>query len=231
MCGARGNHIERIAEDVAEHNREYLRGRAVFREPTALHRAHALPEGVHLHDVRPGGKQLMREIHQLLCGDQRLFKERAPAAREEKEHRVLRRQICREAEHLLRRRERVLVRHGVSRLHAGDAREIAHHMIVFRNHNPAVDALPEHVRRRTRHLPRRLADRGEHNAPSGEPMSMQRLLHCRVRQDCRQGLLDDAVGIAAQIHDHRSPFLYRLLIIAQISPSELRVCQAASFLL
>ena len=76
-----------------------------------------------------------------------------------------------------------------------------------------------------------VADRGEHNAPSGEPMSMQRLLHCRVRQDCRHGLLDDAVGIAAQIHDHRSPFLYRLLIIAQISPSELRVCQAASFLL
>jgi len=92
-------------------------------------------------------------------------------------------------------------------------------MIVFCNHNAAVNALPEHVRRRTRHLPRRLADCGEHNAPCRECVPCECLFHRRIGQNLCQGLLDDAVCIAPQIHDDPS------------FSSELRARHPFSFLL
>ena len=191
-----------------------MRGGAVRSEPSPLDRAHTLSEGVHLDDVRAGGEQLFRELRELRRRDQRLLKERTAAAREEKEHGVLRREVLRETQCLRGRRKRVLIGHGMPRLHAAYMRDLPHHMIVFRDHKPRVDALPEHIRRRARHLPRRLADRDEHNAPPQECVPRERLLHRRIRQDCRETLLDDSIGIAAQVHDDLSLPIF-FLIIAQ----------------
>ena len=83
-------------------------------------------------------------------------------------------------------------------------------MIVFRDHNPRVDALPEYIRRRTRHLPRRLANRDEHNAPRRECVPHKRFFHRRVGQNRRETLLDNRVCIAPQIHDDRSFSVFSL---------------------
>ena len=201
--GSRGDHVERVAEDVAEHDREHPRGRTMLCKAAALHRAHALSERIHCNDVRARGEQLLREISQLLCGDERLLKERTAAAREQEEHGVLCREVLRQRKCLARGGKRSLVGHGMPRLHAGDARDLAHHMIVFCNHNAAVDALPERIRRRARHLPRRLSNCDEDNPPRAEAMSPECLLHRRIRQNRCNRLLDNPVRIFSQIHDDR----------------------------
>ena len=85
----RCNHVQRVAEDVAEHDGQHLGGGAVCAEPPALHGTHALSQSVYLHDVRPRCEQVMCERGQFLHGNERLFKKGAPAAREEKEHRII----------------------------------------------------------------------------------------------------------------------------------------------
>ena len=185
MRGARGDHVERVAEDVAEDDREHARRCAVLCEPPALHRAHALAQRIHRDNIRARGEQLLCEVSELCSRNERLLKERTAAAREEKEHCILCREVLRQRERLARCGERVLIGHGMPRLHAAHMRDLAHHMIVFRNHDAAVDALAKHICCRARHLPRRLANRDEYDTPVCKDMPLQRLLHRRIRQDLR----------------------------------------------
>ena len=60
-----------------------MRGGAVCAEPPALDRAHTLADGVHLDNGCTRCEQVFSERGQLCGRDERLFKEGAPAAREE----------------------------------------------------------------------------------------------------------------------------------------------------
>ena len=186
VCGARCDHIERIAENIAQHNRKDLRGRTVLCKPPALHGTHPLAQCIHRYDVRARGEQLLRQILQLVRRDQRLFKERTPTAREEEKHCILRREPFGQVKRLLRRRKRIRIRHGMSRLMADNIRYIALDMSILCNDNAALNTTAELIRCRTRHLPHRLADRDQHNAPRAERMPAQSLLHRRIRQNRRQ---------------------------------------------
>ena len=155
-------------------------------KPPALHGTHPLAQRIHRHDVRARGEQLLRQILQLLRRDQRLLKERTSAAREEEKHCVLRREPFGQVKCLLRRRKRIRIRHGMPRLMAGNIRYIALDMSILCNDNATVNTTAELTRCRTRHLPRRLADRDQHNAPRAERMPTQSLLHRRIRQNRRQ---------------------------------------------
>ena len=70
-------------------------------------------------------------------------------------------------------------------------------MTVLRDDKPGVNAFAKYVRRRVRHLPRRLADSNEDDAPRAERMTSECLFYGGIRKDLREGLLDDAVGIAS----------------------------------
>ena len=155
-------------------------------KPPALHGTHSLAQRIHRHDVRARGEQLLRQIGQLLRRDQRLLKEGTPAAREEKEYRILPREPFGQVKCLLRRRKRTRIRHGMSRLTAGNIRYIALDMSILCNDSAAVNTTAELIRCRTRHLPRRLADCDQHNAPRAERMPTQSLFHRRIRQNRRQ---------------------------------------------
>ena len=86
--GAGGDHVQRIAEDIAQDDIVYLRRGTKLRESSALDGRKPLPHRVHFHDVGAGSQQLIRDILQLRSRDQRAFKKSAAAAGEEKEHRI-----------------------------------------------------------------------------------------------------------------------------------------------
>ena len=86
---AAGDHIQRVAQNIAEHDAEHLRGRTVLCKPPALDPGQALANGVHLHDIGTAGKQLARDLLQLCAGDQRLLKQCTAAAGQQKQHRIL----------------------------------------------------------------------------------------------------------------------------------------------
>ena len=86
-------------------------------------------------------------------------------------------------------------------LTAEDARNLSHHMIVFRNDDAVVDAIPEHLCRCACHLPRGLSRRDEHDAPRRKCMPHERFFHRCIGQNGGERLLNDAVGILAQLHD------------------------------
>ena len=81
--------IQRVAQNIAEHDAEHLRGRTALCKPPALDPGQALANGVHLHDIGTAGKQLARDLLQLCAGDQRLLKQCTAAAGQQKQHRVL----------------------------------------------------------------------------------------------------------------------------------------------
>ena len=77
---ATGDHIQRIAQNIAEHDAEHLCRSTGLCEPPALDCGQPLADGIHLHNIRPTGKELVGNILQFLTGDKRLFKQGAAAA-------------------------------------------------------------------------------------------------------------------------------------------------------
>ena len=77
---ATGDHIQRIAQNIAEHDAEHLCRSTGLCEPPALDCGQPLADGVHLHNICPTGKELVGNILQFLTGDKRLFKQGAAAA-------------------------------------------------------------------------------------------------------------------------------------------------------
>ena len=84
----RGNHIQRVADDIREHDGKHLGRSAELGKPTALHRGEALADGVHLGDLRAGGQELTSDLCQLRRCHQGLFKECRAAAGHQEEHRI-----------------------------------------------------------------------------------------------------------------------------------------------
>ena len=77
---AAGDHIQRVAENVAQHDAEHLRGGARLGEPPTLHARKPLADCVHLDDICPAGQQLICDVLQFRGGEQRLLKQRTAAA-------------------------------------------------------------------------------------------------------------------------------------------------------
>ena len=88
-CRAAGDHIQRVAQNIAEHDAEHPCGSTVLREPPALDCGQPFADGVHLYNVGSAGKQLICDVLQLCAGDERFFKQGAAAAGKQEQHRVL----------------------------------------------------------------------------------------------------------------------------------------------
>ena len=86
---AAGDHIQRIAQNIAEHDAEHPCGRAVLSEPPALDSGQPLADGVHLHDIGSAGKELIGNVLQFPPETSGIFKQGAAAAGKQKQHRVL----------------------------------------------------------------------------------------------------------------------------------------------
>ena len=85
---AGGDHVQRVADDVAEHHGVDVRRGAGEGEAPALDGREALAQRVHLHDIGPAGQQLARDIGQLAGGDEGLLKERRAAAGKQEKYAV-----------------------------------------------------------------------------------------------------------------------------------------------
>ena len=189
-------------------------------EPPALHRRQPLADGVHLHDVRPGGQQLLRDVPQLLRRQQRPLKEGASAAGQQEQHRVLRRQALHRGDGGLRGPEGVLIRHRMARLIAHKAGNGALPVAVLGHHHAAAEG--HTLRRRAGHLPRRLPHGHQHHF-TGEFPALQRPAHCLVRQHRPNGPVRDPPGVPAQlvVHRHSSCHLFPNLTIPGGPPQAL----------
>ena len=203
---AGGDHVERVAEDVAEHNTEDLRRRAPQREPAPLDPTQSLADGVDLDDVRPAAEQLPGDLLQLGGLDQRLLKQRAPPAREQKQYCVL----CGKPLHQRKGRggagKAVLIRYRVAPLKAAHSGDLAPDMAVFGHHHPAVHPA-EGLDRRPGHLPGRLAGRDQQCSTAPGRKFPQRPPHRLVRQHRPQALPDDPVCVLPQLLFHISHLL------------------------
>ena len=189
---AGGDHIQRVAQDIGKDHGLDEAGPADLGEAAALDLGKALADGVDFHDVRAAGQQLAGDILQFLRRDERLFKQRAAAAGEEEEHRVLFRQVRHEIQRRPGAPEGVFIRYGMAGLEAGEVGDGAHHMIVFGDDHAVFDPVAEAVGGGFRHLPGRLAG-GHQQHPARELPAAQGALHGRVRLDGRDGLPDDPV--------------------------------------
>ena len=87
---AGSDHIQRIAQNIGKHNSLHMgRGAPLGKTPT-FDGGQPLADGIHLHNLRPTGQELVRDRLQLLTVHQRLFKQCAAAPGQQEQHRVLR---------------------------------------------------------------------------------------------------------------------------------------------
>ena len=189
----------------------YPRRGAGQREPPALHARKPLADRVHLHNVRTAGKELLRNVLQLLRRQQRLFQQRRTAAGQQKQHVV----PCAEVLHRVQRQRRgaeaVLIRHGMPRLTDHERVELPLGVSVFRDHHAAIDASMQDVQRCTRHLPRGFSHRDDD--PPAVPAQLepsQRFGNSRAGHNVAQRGADDLHCIVSHAL-HRS-FVLSLLL-------------------
>ena len=179
---AGGDHIQRIAQNVGQHDGKDLRGQAALGEPAALDRGEALAQRVHLHDVRAAGEQLLRDVRHLLRGDQRTFKQSRAAAREQEQHGIPLAQPADELQRAARGAVGILIRHGVARLEQLQRTDGTLDMVVFCDDCAAGDRRAQHVIGGLGHLPGGLAG-GDQDEPALRLLKLlQRAAHGGIRQ-------------------------------------------------
>ena len=203
---AAGDHIERVAENVAEHYAVHRGGRTGQREPPALDGRQPLADRVDLDNIRAAGQKLLRDGLQLLSGQQRFFKQRTAAAGEQEQHGVVRPQTADKRQRPLGGRKAVVVRHRMPGLAAGHAGQRPPDMAVFGDDDPAVHTAQ--LRQcGMRHLPRGLARRHEKYAPLRVKM-LQSAAHRLIRQNGPDGRCPNRFCALAQALLHCvAPFL------------------------
>ena len=198
---AGGDHIQRVAHDVRQDHRLHPRRGAPPGEPPTLYGGQPLADGVHLDDVRPAGQELVGDILKLLRRDQRLLEQRAPAAGEQEENRVLRLQTTGHFQDIPGAAKAPLVRHRVSRLAAYDAGDLAHNVAVFGQHDPAPEGPVQIPDGCGGHLPPGLAH-GCQIEVLRQADLRQRPAHRRVRTDCVDGRSDHRLRVPPQYLVH-----------------------------
>ncbi len=202
---AGGDHIQRIAQNVGQHDGEDLRGQAALGEPAALDRGEALAQRVHLHDVRAAGEQLLRDVRHLLRGDQRTFKQSRAAAREQEQHGIPLAQPADELQCAARGAVGILIRHGVARLEQLQRADGALDMVVFCDDCPAGDRRAQHVIGGLGHLPGGLTGSDQDEPALRLLKLLQRAAHGGIRQRVGQRLVDDGLRVLSEsLHDSSS---------------------------
>ena len=158
-----------------------------------------LSDGVHLHNVRSAGQQLIGDILKLLPGDQGLFKQGAPPAGQQENHGVLLRQAGHQVQRRLGAPEGVPVGDGVPPLITGAAGDFPGGVAVLGDHHAGVDSLPQAVLGGPGHLPGGLARRRQHH-PAGELPPLEGALHRRVGLNGLDCPGNDNLGVGTQAH-------------------------------
>ena len=200
---AAGDHVQRVAQNITEDDAEYVCRSAALCEPPSLDPGKPLADGVHLHDVGPAGKELMGDVLQFPAGEQRLFKQRAAAAREQKQYRVLCGQPLHQLQRLFGGRKAVFVRDGMAcfiTVHPGD---LAFDVAILGHDHAAVHPA-QCFHGGAGHLPSGLARRHQHHLAALGLKGFQCTADGLVRQDSAQAGPDDGVGIPSQrfVHPH-----------------------------
>ena len=199
--GAGGDHVQRVADDVGQNDRiDRCRG-AGLGKAAALDAGQALAHRVHLDDVGAAGQQLPGDVLQFPAGDQRLLKQRAAAAGQQKQHGVAGAQAADQFQRPAGGGKAVFVRHRVAGLVAGTAGQLALDMAVFRHHHAGGKPAAQAFHRGAGHLPGRLAG-GDQQHPAGERLVFQCAADGLVRQHRMDGLPDNGVGVGAQAAVH-----------------------------
>ena len=194
--------IQRIAEHIAEHDGQHMRGRAALGKAAALDGGKMLANGVDLHDVRAAGQKLPCDLRAVVQRHafKRLLKERRAAAGDQENHLVLRGHAIRQRQRRPRRRHAGLVRNRVSGLVDGHARDIALAVAVFGDDNALAEVLPQRLCRRVRHAPRGLSD-GNHGNGAVKTPPFQRAVNGGVGQNRPNRIVNDAFCIFRHMHD------------------------------
>ena len=204
---AGGDHIERVAQNVRQNDLEHPRRGAVLRKPPALDGGKALAHRVDLDNIRPAPQQLAGDALQLRAGHQRLFKQRAAPAREQKHDGIPGVQILGQRQRGAGGGKGVFVRQRVPGFIAGHAGQRALRVAVFGDDGPAVHA-GQHLQRGAGHLPGGLAGRHQQHAAGPRRKRCQRAAHRFVRQHGGNGLPHDALHPGAQFPIHTiTPFI------------------------
>ena len=199
--GAGGNHIQRIPQNIRQHNGKHPGRFAAFREAAALHRGQALADGVDLHNIRSTGQKLAGDVLQHLGIHQGLFKQRAAAAGEQEQHRILPGEARNQLQRRLGAGEGVVIRHRMTGLPAVKISQRAHNVAVFGHHHAAFDPVPQAVPGCLRHLPGGFA-RGHQQHPSGEIHPLQSSCHRVIRLNRPDGGGHNPIGLVAHCHIH-----------------------------
>ena len=203
---AAGDHIQRVAQNIAQHNAEHLSRGACLREPPALDARKPFADGVHLHDVGTAGKKLAGDVLQFCTGEQRLFKQCTSSAGEQKQHGILRCQPLHQLQCLLGGRKAVLVRHRMARFITIYAQDLALDMLVF-GHDHAAVHTAQRFHRRVCHLPCGLARCDQQHPAALGRKGFQCAADSFVRQDGVQAGCDDGIGILSQSQIHETDLL------------------------
>ena len=203
---AAGDHIQRVPQNVAQHDAEHLRRGTALREPPALHTGKPLADGIHLHNVGPAGQQLARDVLQLCPGNERLLEQRTAAAGKQEQHCIPGGQPLHQLQRLLGGRKTVCIRHRVARLIAGHTWDLTFHMAVL-GHDHAATHPAQRFNRRMCHLPGRLARRYQKHPALPGPEIPQRAAHRLIRQNSVQAGTKDHIRIPAQCNIHRLALL------------------------
>ena len=203
--GPRGDHVQRVPQHVAEDDAVHPGRGAGQGEPSALDGGQPLADGVHLHDAGPAGQQLAGDVLQLCAGQQGLFQQGAAPARQKEQDGVPLTGAFGQVQGGLGGPERVLVRHRVPRLVAGNAGDLPLHMAVLGHHHPGIHAA-KGLDGGAGHGPGGFAG-GHQQHPAGKALPLQRTAHRLVGQDGGNGGADDGFSVGAQVLVHRRHFL------------------------
>ena len=200
VSGAGGDHVQGVPQDVGQDDGVYPGGGAQLGKAPPLHGGQPLADGVHLHDVRPAGQQLLGQPGQVLRRDQGPLEQGRAAAGHQKDHRVLRRQTGHQVDGRLGPPEGALVGDGVAPLPDGAVGDVPHAVAVLGHHHPGLEPVPQQVGGAAGHLPGRLARRHQIALSGAKVFLLQGPADGLVGQAGLKGLLDDGLCVLMDGH-------------------------------
>ena len=181
---AGGDHIQRIAQNVRQHDGKNVCRSAELGKASALDGGEPLAQGVDLHDVCAAGQEILGQLLEIRRGDQRLFKQSRAAAGQQEEDGVLRLQPLHKIQSFLGGGKAVFVRNGMPRLAERQVGDGAFAVAVFGDDDAGVDPAAEEAGSGMSHLPCSLA-RGDQHHPSGAEVRPPESLCHRFVRLCR----------------------------------------------
>ncbi len=196
-CGAGGDHIQGVAQNVGKHDGEYLCRSTALGKPAALDGGEPLADGVDLHDTGTAGQQLAGNVLQLFPGDQGLFKQGAAAAGQQEQHGILFSQVGNQVQGLLGTGEGIFIGDGMACFAAGEIGDGAHDVVILGDHNTALNTLAQTVIGGLSHLPGCLTG-GYQQDSAGEFLALQGAGHGLIRQNCLDRSGYDGIRMSTQ---------------------------------